>query len=110
LIDITLKQKSKIMKAIIGELALLATGVTIGILVAPDKGEKTRRKIGDKFDDVKDSWKKFRGATLDELDELKSTFKHEIAGLQDDARERVLELIKAAKTAKNNVKEEASLS
>jgi len=80
------------------------------ILVAPDKGEKTRRKIGDKFDDVKDSWKKFRGATLDELDELKSTFKHEIAGLQDDARERVLELIKAAKTAKNNVKEEASLS
>lgn len=98
------------MKAIVGALALLATGVTIGILIAPEKGKKTRQKIGDKFDDMKDSWKKFRGTTLDELDELKSTFKHEISGLQDDARQRVLELIKAAKAAKNNVKEEASLS
>lgn len=95
------------MKAIVGALALLATGVTIGILIAPDKGQKTRQKIGDKLDDVKDSWKKFRGATMDELDELKSTFKHEIAGLKDDARERVLELIKTARAAKNNVKEEA---
>jgi gas vesicle protein len=98
------------MKAIIGALALLATGVTIGILIAPEKGKKTRQKIGDKFDDMKDSWKKFRGTTLDELDELKSTFKHEISGLKDDARERVLELIKVARAAKNNVKEDASLS
>lgn len=98
------------MKAIVGALALLATGVTIGILIAPEKGKKTRQKIGDKFDDMKDSWKKFRGTTLDELDELKSTFKHEISGLQEDARQRVLELIKAAKAAKNNIKEEASLS
>lgn len=95
------------MKALVGALALLATGVTIGILIAPDKGQKTRQKIGDRFDDVKDSWKKFRGASMDELDELKSTFKHEIAGLKDDARERVLELIKTARAAKNNIKEEA---
>ncbi len=54
------------MKAIVGALALLATGVTIGILIAPEKGKKTRKKIGDKFDDMKDSWKRFRGATIDE--------------------------------------------
>src|SRR5215470_11229445 len=95
------------MKALVGALALLATGVTIGILIAPDKGQKTREKLGDRFDDMKDTWKRFRGATMDELDELKSTFKHEIAGLKDDARERVLELIKTAKAAKNNVQEEA---
>jgi len=95
------------MKALVGALALLATGVTIGILIAPDRGKKTRERIGDRFDDMKDTWKRFRGATLDELDELKSTFKHEIAGLKDDARERVLELIKTARAAKNNVKEEA---
>ncbi|MBS1610026.1 MAG: YtxH domain-containing protein [Bacteroidetes bacterium] len=98
------------MKAIVGALALLATGVTIGILIAPEKGKKTRQKIGDKLGDMKDSWKKFRGATIDELDELKSTFKHEISGLQDDTRQKVLELIKTAKAAKNNIKEEASLS
>ncbi len=95
------------MKALVGALALLATGVTIGILMAPDKGQKTREKLGDKFGDVKDSWKRFRGATMDELDELKSTFKHEIAGLKDDAREKVLELIKTARSAKNNIKEDA---
>jgi len=94
------------MKALIGALALLATGVTIGILVAPDKGKKTRQKIGDKFEDMKDTWHRFTGTTSDELDELKSTFKHEIAGLKEDTRQRVLELIKAARATKNHIKEE----
>jgi len=96
------------MKALVGALALLATGVTIGILLAPDKGKKTREKIGDKFGDIKDSWNRFRGATGDELDELKSTFKHEIAGLKEDTRQRVLELIKAARATKNHIKEEVT--
>ena len=95
------------MKTLIGALALLATGVTLGMLLAPDKGSKTREKLSDKYDDLKDTWRHFKGATTDELDELKHTFKHEIAGLRDDVRERVLEMIKSAKAAKNNVKEEA---
>jgi gas vesicle protein len=94
------------MKTLVGALALLATGVTIGILLAPDKGKKTREKIGDKFGDLKDNWQRFRGTTSDELDELKSTFKHEVAGLKEDTRQRVLELIKAAKATKNHIKEE----
>jgi gas vesicle protein len=35
-------------------LYLILTGVAIGILVAPDKGSKTWRKIKNSFDDWKD--------------------------------------------------------
>jgi len=35
-------------------LMLIMTGIAIGLLVAPDKGSKTREKISDKLDDIKD--------------------------------------------------------
>ncbi|HEU4576166.1 MAG TPA: YtxH domain-containing protein [Chitinophagaceae bacterium] len=95
------------MKRVIGALSLLATGVVIGMLTAPDKGRNTRQKMSHKLDDMKNSLKKFKGSTSDELDELKETFKHEVTGLRDDMRQRVLELIKAAKTSQNNIKQEA---
>jgi gas vesicle protein len=40
--------------SIIALFAGAAIGVAFGILYAPDKGSKTREKIKDKFDDLKD--------------------------------------------------------
>ena len=39
-------------KAILGIMACVATGVAIGMLFAPDKGENTRKKIVKKGEDL----------------------------------------------------------
>jgi len=41
-------------KVLLGVLAGVAVGATLGILFAPDKGSNTRRKIKDKGDDYAD--------------------------------------------------------
>lgn len=53
-----------------GILALLAgaaIGVGLGILFAPDKGSKTREKIKEGLDDLKDETKEKFSKTKDEL-------------------------------------------
>lgn len=39
-------------KALLGVLAGIAAGATLGVLLAPDKGENTRKKITNKGDDI----------------------------------------------------------
>jgi gas vesicle protein len=94
-------------KILIGALSGLVAGVAIGILVAPAEGKETRRKIADTADSLKKKLRKLRGMTADELDELKDLFEKETAGLKDEVRHRALELIKAAKSSRNHIKEEA---
>jgi hypothetical protein len=48
-----------------------------------------------------------RGATNQELDELHEVFEHEIQGLRDDIREKVLKLIDLSKKSYNHIKAEA---
>lgn len=94
-------------KILIGALSGLVAGVAIGILVAPAEGKETRQRIVDTADSLKKKLRKLRGMTVDELDELTEIFEKETDGLKDDVRSRVLELIKAAKTKGNHIKEEA---
>lgn len=94
-------------KILIGALSGLVAGVAIGILVAPAEGKETRRKIADTADSLKKKLKKLRGMTADELDELRELFDKETDGLKDDVRHRALELIKAAKSKGNHIKEQA---
>jgi gas vesicle protein len=91
-------------KILIGALSGIAAGIAIGLLVAPDKGSETRAKIADTANSLKKKLQKLRGTTTDELDELKEVFEHEVSGLKDDVRERVLNLINSSKIAGNNIK------
>ena len=83
------------------------TGVIIGILVAPAKGSETRQKLADSADNIKDKIRRLRGTTNEELDELHDVFEHEISGLKDDIREKILRLIEVSKKGYNHVKSEA---
>ena len=68
-----------------GIIALLvgaAIGVGLGILFAPEKGSKTREKIKDGFDDLKDQAK----SKLDFLDE---ETKERFSNAKDDLKDRV---------------------
>jgi len=94
-------------KILIGALSGLVAGVAIGVLVAPAEGKETRKRISDTADSLKKKLRQLRGMTADELDELKDIFEKETDGLKDDVRTRVLDLIKAAKTKGNHIKEQA---
>jgi gas vesicle protein len=83
------------------------SGIVIGILIAPAKGTETRQKISGSVDNIKDKIRRLRGTTNEELEELHNVFEHEIAGLRDDVREKVLKLIEVSKKSYNHVKSEA---
>lgn len=83
------------------------SGIVIGLLIAPAKGSETRQKLADSADQIKDKIRRLRGTTNQELDELHEIFEHEIQGLRDDIREKVLRLIDVSKKSYNHVKAEA---
>jgi gas vesicle protein len=83
------------------------SGIVIGILIAPAKGNETRKRLSDSVDNIKDKIRRIRGTTNDELEELHDVFEHEIAGLREDVREKVLRLIEVSKKGYNHVKSEA---
>jgi gas vesicle protein len=83
------------------------SGIVIGILIAPAKGTETRKKLSDSVDSIKDKIRRIRGTTNEELDELHQVFEHEVAGLREDIREKVLHLIEVSKKGYNNIKSEA---
>jgi gas vesicle protein len=59
-------------KILLGVVAGIATGALLGVLFAPEKGCDTRRKIGQKKDDLTDDLKeKFNGFLTRQKSKLK---------------------------------------
>lgn len=83
------------------------SGIFIGILIAPAKGTDTRKKLNDSVENLKDKFRRMRGTTNEDLAELHQVFEHEISGLREDVREKVLKLIEVSKKGYNHVRSEA---
>ena len=66
----------KSSNAIIGIVAGIALGATLGVLFAPSKGDKTRRKIASKTKENKDSLKHGFDEFLDSVSATDDSFKH----------------------------------
>ena len=64
-------------KALLGFLAGVAIGSALGILLAPDKGSETRRKLREKGSDISDSVK-------DTFNDVKGQFTDMVDGVKDN--------------------------
>ena len=69
-------------KVVLGVLAGVAVGATLGILFAPDKGSKTRRKIYDKGDD-------YVGALEDKFNSFVDGLSQQFEAVKEESRQMV---------------------
>lgn len=82
-----MNQNSKILLAL---LAGAAAGAALGILFAPDKGSETRKKIGEKLDDL-----------MDEAGETVGSLKEQIKAGMDNVMQSVNDLKEEADNIKS---------
>lgn len=104
---------NKFENGILSLLAGAAIGVGLGILFAPDKGTKTREKIKDGLDDLKDSakskWNSLETETKDKFSKTKADLKDTVNDLLSDSSYKAEETItfleeKLAELKKQNAK------
>lgn len=84
-------------KTMLGFLAGAAVGALAGILLAPDKGSETRKKIASKAGDIKESVK---GTVNEFADKVKETYSSVKGSAQDLKEEATAKM----NTARNEVK------
>lgn len=93
-------------KILCGALVGVAAGLVIGILTAPDSGEETRKKIKKSAHHLQGRVKRILGKGADGLTELRYIVEHEVTGLKDDVKQRILNVIDEAIDTFQNFKKE----
>jgi gas vesicle protein len=70
-------------KILLGVLAGVAAGAILGILIAPDKGSVTRKKICTKGEDLTDSLKEKFGEYMDSISNKYESMKEDASEFAD---------------------------
>ncbi len=79
-------------KLVLGLLGAAAVGAALGILLAPDKGSETRKKIASKGKDLKDSLKTNLNSLTEKVNEAYSSLKGEVKEAADDFNHEIANL------------------
>lgn len=75
-------------KIILGVLAGLAAGAALGILFAPDKGDKTRKKIAGSAKDLKNKMAKAAKNLGKKAEAMKDEAAEKLAGAANHAKQK----------------------
>ena len=76
-------------KFILGVLGAAAAGTVVGLLIAPDKGSETRKKIVESIGKLAIDAANVLQAGKQQLSEASDTVAEEAEGLKKDAKQRV---------------------
>lgn len=75
-------------KMVLGVAGAAAIGVAIGMLLAPEKGSETRKKIGDSVKDIADQLSEFFAAGKEELSKIRERVYSEAESEANSVQER----------------------
>jgi gas vesicle protein len=89
-------------KVLLGALAGFAAGAVLGILLAPDKGEETRKKMGKKADDFSDGLKSKLNGVIESVMEKFEAVKEEASDMIEKGKAEFNKVKKSGDTAMNN--------
>ena len=82
-------------KILLGVVAGIATGALLGVLFAPEKGCDTRRKIGQKKDDLTDDLKEKFNSFLDTISQKFEVANDEVSDYATKAEVKINEMKKS---------------
>jgi gas vesicle protein len=88
-------------KVLLGVLAGVAVGATLGILFAPDKGSNTRKKIARKADDYSEELEDQFNDLVKKITRKFEDMKDEAASMAEQSKQEVEEAINKATQAIN---------